>query len=112
MAVGVYVDVGALVCVSSDHLVNWGSLGFSSTSRFHLSYKFPGIITQRYITKNSWDDDSNKQGGYLNMSEAYVRLNTVAIMIHKDAIPDEIQAKGLAPEEPASLTVEVEQFCS
>ena len=47
--------------------------------------------TVYYITKNSWDDDSNKNGGYLNMSESYVMLNTVAIMVHKDAVP-----KGLA----------------
>ncbi len=46
-----------------------------------------------YKTKNSWDTDSNKMGGYLNMSEAYVRLNTVAIMIHKDAIPGDLKRK-------------------
>ncbi len=46
-----------------------------------------------YITKNSWDDDSNDFGGKLNMSEAYCRLNTVAIMIHKDAIPADIAKK-------------------
>ena len=31
---------------------------------------------------------------------------------HKDAIPAAIQANGLAPDEPASLTVEVDAFCS
>ena len=31
---------------------------------------------------------------------------------HNDAIPEAIQAKGLAPDDPASLTVEVEAFCS
>ena len=31
---------------------------------------------------------------------------------HKDAIPAAIQANGLAPEDPASLTVEVDAFCS
>ncbi|MCT4615663.1 MAG: C1 family peptidase [Marinifilaceae bacterium] len=46
-----------------------------------------------YKTKNSWADDSNKNGGYLNMSEAYVRLKTVAIMIHKDAIPAKLRKK-------------------
>lgn len=46
-----------------------------------------------YVTKNSWATDSNENGGYLNMSESYVRLNTVAIMVHKDAIPDEIRKK-------------------
>jgi len=46
-----------------------------------------------YLTKNSWADNSNKNGGYLNMSEAYVRLNTIAIMVHKDAIPKAIRKK-------------------
>jgi bleomycin hydrolase len=46
-----------------------------------------------YITKNSWDDDSNDKGGYLYMSESYVTLNTVAIMVHKDALPKELAKK-------------------
>ncbi len=46
-----------------------------------------------YLTKNSWADDSNDTGGYLNMSEAYVRLNTIAILVHKDAIPKSIRKK-------------------
>jgi bleomycin hydrolase len=49
--------------------------------------------TKFYITKNSWDDDSNDFGGYLYMSEQYLRLNTIAIMVHKDAIPKSIQRK-------------------
>ena len=32
--------------------------------------------------------------------------------IQTDAIPAAIQAKGLAPEEPANLTVDVDAFCS
>ena len=31
---------------------------------------------------------------------------------HRQAMPAAMQAKGLAPEEPASRTVEVEAFCS
>ena len=46
-----------------------------------------------YKTKNSWADNSNKFGGYLNMSEAYVKLKTVAIMVHKDAIPKVLKKK-------------------
>jgi bleomycin hydrolase len=46
-----------------------------------------------YLTKNSWADDSNDNGGYLNMSEAFVRLNTIAIMVHKDAIPKALRKK-------------------
>lgn len=49
--------------------------------------------TLYYNTKNSWADDSNKNGGYLKMSENYLRLNTIAIMVHKDAIPKEIREK-------------------
>jgi bleomycin hydrolase len=40
-----------------------------------------------YQTKNSWGPESNQCGGYLFMSEAYVQQKTVAIMIHKKAIP-------------------------
>ncbi len=49
--------------------------------------------TVYYITKNSWSDDSNDFGGKLNMSEAYIRLNTIAVMIHKDALPKDIRAQ-------------------
>jgi bleomycin hydrolase len=40
-----------------------------------------------YITKNSWGTERNAFGGYLNMSESYVRAKTIYIMVHKDAIP-------------------------
>jgi len=46
-----------------------------------------------YLTKNSWAEDSNDNGGYLNMSEEYVRMNTIAIMVHKDAISKELKKK-------------------
>ena len=49
--------------------------------------------TYYYKTKNSWAADSNPFGGYLYMSEPYVRLQTVAIMVHKDAIPKAIRKK-------------------
>ena len=46
-----------------------------------------------YYTKNSWGQTSNEYGGYLHMTEDYVQLKTIAIMVHKDAIPKQIQAK-------------------
>ncbi|MCF8231395.1 MAG: aminopeptidase [Bacteroidales bacterium] len=49
--------------------------------------------TRYYVTKNSWDDDSNDNGGYLNMSTAFLKRNTIAIMVHKDAIPKKIRKK-------------------
>lgn len=63
----------------------------------HLMH-ITGTVTdqngKRYFrTKNSWAADSNGDGGYLNISEAFIRLNTIAIMIHKDAIPKDISKK-------------------
>ena len=46
-----------------------------------------------YKTKNSWGEDRNSFGGYLYMSEPFCRLQTVAIMVHKDAIPKAIRKK-------------------
>lgn len=49
--------------------------------------------TKYYITKNSWGTKRNNNGGYLNMSESYVKAKTIYIMVHKDAIPKEIRKK-------------------
>jgi len=49
--------------------------------------------TKYYYTKNSWGTKDKKYDGYWYMSESYVRLKTVAIMIHKNAIPQEIKTK-------------------
>ncbi|MBN2745527.1 MAG: aminopeptidase [Bacteroidales bacterium] len=62
----------------------------------HLMH-FTGIVQDQngtiyYKTKNSWGN-SNELGGYLYMSESYTRMNTVAIMIHKDALSKEILKK-------------------
>ncbi|MEN8115859.1 MAG: C1 family peptidase [Bacteroidota bacterium] len=46
-----------------------------------------------FFTKNSWGAESNEYGGYLHMTDDYVRLKTVAILVHKDAIPENIKAK-------------------
>jgi len=67
------------------------------TSDDHLMH-ITGIVkdqngTKYYITKNSWGTDRNPQGGYLNMSESYVRAKTIFIMVHKNAIPADIKAK-------------------
>jgi bleomycin hydrolase len=48
--------------------------------------------TKYYITKNSWSD-KNTYNGYWYMSESYVRQHTIAIMIHKDAVPTDIAKK-------------------
>lgn len=61
----------------------------------HLMH-FTGMVKDQngtiyYVTKNSWAANSNEWGGYLNISEAYVRLNTIAVMVHKDAIPASVK---------------------
>ncbi|MDF1698157.1 MAG: C1 family peptidase [Saprospiraceae bacterium] len=42
--------------------------------------------TKYYITKNSWGEISD-YNGFLYMSEAYMKMKTVSIMIHKDGLP-------------------------
>ncbi|MCD6201028.1 MAG: aminopeptidase [Bacteroidales bacterium] len=49
--------------------------------------------TLYYLTKNSWGTKSNKYGGYLFMSEPFVELKTLAIMVHKNALPKDIRKK-------------------
>ncbi len=49
--------------------------------------------TPYYITKNSWGTERNTFGGYLNMSESYVRAKTIFILVHKEAIPTAIRTK-------------------
>ncbi|MBP8959991.1 MAG: aminopeptidase [Bacteroidales bacterium] len=49
--------------------------------------------TKYYKTKNSWGTERNNYGGYLNMSESYVRAKTIFIMVHKNAIPQAIKTK-------------------
>jgi bleomycin hydrolase len=46
-----------------------------------------------YLIKNSWGAVDHKYGGYLYMSNWFAQLKTVAIMVHKDAIPKDIRKK-------------------
>ncbi len=67
------------------------------TTDDHLMH-ITGIVndqngTEYFITKNSWGTDRNPYGGYLNMSESYVRAKTIFIMVHKDAVPAEIRTR-------------------
>lgn len=47
---------------------------------------------KQYLIKNSWGKYPPFDG-YLYMSEEYVKYKTVAILVHKDAIPEEILEK-------------------
>ncbi len=46
-----------------------------------------------YYTKNSWGTKDKKYGGYWYMSEPFVKLRTIAILVNKDALPKEIRTK-------------------
>lgn len=49
--------------------------------------------TKYYITKNSWGTERNRFGGYINMSESFVRAKTVYVMMHKDALSKDLRKK-------------------
>jgi bleomycin hydrolase len=51
--------------------------------------------TTYYKVKNSWGNNSERvsNGGYIYMSEAYMRLKTISVMVHKDALPESLQPK-------------------
>ena len=73
-----------------------GYTSFTTTDD-HLMH-ITGIVkdqhgTPYYITKNSWGTDRNAFGGYLNMSESYVRAKTIYVMVHKDALPKALKKK-------------------
>ena len=68
-----------------------------TTTDDHLMH-LTGIVKDQngmkyYITKNSWGTERNPFGGYLNMSETYVRAKTLFIMVNKNSIPPAIRAK-------------------
>lgn len=72
-----------------------------NTTDDHLMH-ITGIIKDQkgnkyYKVKNSWGGNSKRVSneGFINMSEAYMRLKAISITIHKDALPKEI-AKKLA----------------
>lgn len=67
-----------------------------STTDDHLMH-ITGTATDQngslyYLTKNS-HGENNDMGGYLYMSESYVKKKTVFVMVHKDAIPPAIRTK-------------------
>jgi bleomycin hydrolase len=49
--------------------------------------------TKFYYTKNSWGTKDKGINGYWYLSEQYVRLKTIAIVVHKDAVPEDIRTK-------------------
>jgi aminopeptidase C len=69
----------------------------ASTTDDHLMH-ITGIVKDQdgvkyYLTKNSWGTENNPYGGYLNISENYVRSKTIFIMVNKHALPSAIRAE-------------------
>lgn len=60
---------------TDDHLMH-----ITGMAKDQRGYKF-------YYVKNSWGTKDKKYDGYWYMSEIYIRLKTIAIMVHKDAVP-------------------------
>jgi len=66
---------------TDDHLMHLTGLFKDSKGRYF------------FLTKNSWGSESNDYDGFLYMSDAFLRLGTIAILVHKDAIPKHIYKK-------------------
>ena len=67
-----------------------------NTTDDHLMH-ITGIVsdqngTKYYKVKNSWGTNPNRtnHNGYIYMSEAYVRLKAISILLHKDAVAEKI----------------------
>jgi len=49
--------------------------------------------TPYFIVKNSWGNTTNPYEGMFYVSEAFVALQTINIVVHKDALPKAIKNK-------------------
>jgi bleomycin hydrolase len=67
-----------------------------STTDDHLMHIVGIALDQKgnkyYITKNSWGEISNYKG-FLYISESYIKMKTVSIMLHKDGLPENSSKK-------------------
>ncbi|MDC8004631.1 C1 family peptidase [Aureisphaera galaxeae] len=70
-----------------------------TTTDDHLMHITGTLVDQNgskyYKVKNSWGSDSsrNANGGYVYFSESYMRLKTISITVHKDAVPKDTAKK-------------------
>lgn len=67
-----------------------------ATTDDHLMHIVGKAVDQKgnnyYIIKNSWGKISPYEG-YMYMSEAYLQMKTVAVMVHRDALTEQINAQ-------------------
>ncbi|MEM6717786.1 MAG: C1 family peptidase [Bacteroidota bacterium] len=69
------------------------------TTDDHLMH-ITGIATDQngneyFRVKNSWGSNTARipNDGYINMSEAFFRLKTISVLVHKDALPKALRQK-------------------
>jgi bleomycin hydrolase len=69
--------------VTDDHLMHIVGLAKGSDGK------------EYFIVKNSWGDEKGMDGfkGHILVSESYFKMNTISIMLHKDAIAKPLQKK-------------------
>jgi bleomycin hydrolase len=65
---------------TDDHLMHITGLGSDENGRRY------------FLTKNSWGTSKGNKG-YWWMSENYLRMNTICIMLHKNALPEDVAVK-------------------
>ena len=58
-----------------------------------------------YVVKNSWGE-IGKHKGFIHLSEAFVRLKTVAIIVHKDAVIEMKEAKGISKDDNTEVSAD------
>jgi bleomycin hydrolase len=84
---GVYPEMDITQEYRQDEFENF------TTTDDHLMHITGTLVDQNgtkyYKVKNSWgtDESRNANGGYVYFSEAYMRLKTISITVHKDAVP-------------------------
>jgi bleomycin hydrolase len=70
-----------------------------NTTDDHLMHITGTVVDQKgnkyYMVKNSWGTDPLRttHDGYVYFSEAYMKLKTISITLHKDGVPDDLSSK-------------------
>jgi bleomycin hydrolase len=75
---------------------NYNNYTVGDDHLMHIVGLSKGIDGKEYfIVKNSWGDERGLDGfeGHVLVSEAYFRLNTISVMLHKDGITKSLKSK-------------------
>ena len=75
---------------------NFENYSVTDDHLMHIVGLAKGVDGKEYfIVKNSWGDEKGMDNfkGHILVSEAYFKMNTISIMLHKDAIENNIKKK-------------------